>query len=339
MYPTIHSYKSDTLTTQGFGPLADCTFCEVTEELNGGYTMELHYPIKGENYEHIVPGNIIMVKPSHNHKRQPFRISQVKRSFANSIVVYANHISYDLGGYVVRRPRSYNSLAETIYNMNDMNWGNFYPIYNKFTFRTDISSNKPFHMPGIQTMRSWMGGQEGSIIDTYGGEWDYDMFTIVLWKRRGKDTGIRISYGNNLAEYEKQRDNTLYSHVCAYWTNDETTVYTDLIPTGVDYFFRVAYIDLSEKFEETPTVEQLTEIARDRAPEYAIEFQSVNVTPVQIGTVLGLGDSVYICYESVFEMRVVKTVWDALSGTYKSLTLGRRKESISETIKSLVNGR
>ena len=337
MYPTIHDYTASDLDTQGFGALSDCISAEVSEELNGAFTLELRYPLKGAHYEYLIPGNVIMVKPNHAQTKQPFRISQVKRSFANSITVYANHISYDLSGYSVRLPRSYNSLAETITAMNAMSWASQNPVYHAFTFQTDKTSNLPFSMPAIQTLRSWMGGQSGSLIDVYGGEWLYDGFNCYLLARRGEDTGIRISYGKNLAEYEKQRDNSVYSHVCAYWKNGDDTKVSDLTATGANCTFRVAYIDVSKEFDSAPTTAQLNTSAASHASASASEFQSITVTPAQVGEVIGLGDSVLICYEGVFETRVVKTVWDALAGVYKTLELGDKKAGIADTIKTVTS--
>ena len=336
MYPTIHNYKADDLNTQGYGALSDCISCDVTEELNGGFTLEMKYPLKGSHSEYIIPGNIIVAKPNHKQLRQPFRINQVKRSLSNSIVVYANHISYDMSGYSIREARSYNSLGETITAMNAMDWSGNGAAYHGFTFSTDMSSNQPFKMPGIQTLKSWMGGQEGSIIDVYGGEWEYDNFDCFLTSRRGKDTGIRISYGKTLAEYEKEMTNVAYSHLCAFWQKSDETMYGNLVATGIECTFRVMYIDASNDFEEKPTTAQLDTVASGQISKMEMNAQTITVTPAQIGNdVLGIGDGVLICYETVFSTRVIKTVWDALAGVYKSLELGSRKEGIADTIKTL----
>ena len=160
MFPTIHSFEANDLTTQGYGALSDCISCDVTEELNGAFTLEMKYPLKGIHYEQLIPTNIIVVKPSHNQSPQPFRISDVKQSFANSITVYANHISYDMSGYSLRLGRNYDSLAEVITAMNGFDWSSEGGVYHGFTFDTDMTSSHPFKMPMLQTLRSWMGGQE-----------------------------------------------------------------------------------------------------------------------------------------------------------------------------------
>ena len=339
MNPTIHSYKADDLDTQGYGSLVDCISAEVTEELNGGFTMELKYPLNGQLAEYLNPGAIIVAKPNHIQVKQPFRINQVKRSFNNSISVYANHISYDLSGYSIRAPRTYTSLYNTISAMNSMDWSSDSLVYHDFVFITDMESTATFTMPGIQSLRSWMGGQDGSIIDVYGGEWVYDYFTCYLTARRGRDTGVRISYGKNLSEYEKNRTNTQYSHVCAYWKKSETLAYSDLIATNMACAFRVAYYDASKEFENQPTTSQLNSVASSQIRKMTFDTKTITVTPAQLGNdTIGLGDSVLICYDDVFSTRVIKTVYNVLTEQYSSIQLGSKQASISDTIKSLTTG-
>ena len=191
-------------------------------------------------------------------------------------------------------------------------------------------------MEAVQTLRAWMGGQEGSIIDTYGGEWAYDNYNCTLLKRRGQDTGYRISYGKNLEEYQKEKDYTEYSHVVAYWKKSEVTVYSDIIATNIDCAFRCGYIDASNAYEEQPTVAQLNSYARTEISTKSFSPQTITVTPAQLGNdSIGMGDGVLVCYENVFSTRVIKTVWNVLTDKYVSLQLGTKKANITDTIKSL----
>lgn len=345
MFPTIHNYDGMDLTTQGYGSLSECISCEVTEELNGAFTLELTYPLNGLHSEHLITGNIIVAKPNHTQSKQPFRISEVKKSFSNNIQVSANHICYDLSGFPVRAAYSYNNLAAVIQGMNDISTNmqlQAWPLseyFHIFTFSTDMTSSASFSIGSIQTLRAWMGGQEGSIIDVYGGEWVYDNYSCFLTSRRGQDTGYRISYGKNLAEYQKEKDYNEYSHVCAYWKKSDTAVYSDIIPTGLDCAFRCGYIDASSAYDSQPTTAQLNTYANNQAALINFGAQTITVTPAQLGNdSIGLGDGVLVCYENVFSTRVIKTVWDVLSDTYKSLQLGTKKANISDTIKSLSTG-
>ena len=337
MNPTIHEFYANDLETQGLGSLVDCISCEVTEELNGAYTLEMHYPLHGNLAEYLIPGNVIVATANHIQQKQAFRINQVRKSFSNSITVYANHISYDLSGYAYRWARTYNSLYAVLNALNSVSYGSV-GIYHKFTFLTNMTSNAVFKMSGVQTIRSWMGGQEGSIIDTYGGEWVYDNFECTLVAKRGADTGVRISYGKNLSEYEKQRDYTQYSHLCAFWKKGDAYACGDLIETRNLCTFRVAYIDASNQFDTVPTTAQLNTIATAQIPTANAGAETITVTPAQLGNdSIGLGDTVLVCYEDVFETRVVKTVWDAIANRYKTLELGTKKANIADTIKSLSN--
>lgn len=335
MFPTIHNYKGDDLDSRGYGALSDCISAEVTEELNGGYTLELKYPLHGIHNEYLIPSNIIMCSPNHTDLPQAFRINQVRKSFANSITVYANHICYDLSGYPMRDAYNCNNLAEVITAMNNAIWNTNNAIFHQFTFDTNMTSSTAFSMDAIQTLRSWMGGQEGSVIDTYGGEWHYNNYQCHLMEHRGKDNGVRISYGVNLAEYGKEHNNILFSHVCAYWKQTEEVAYGDLIPTGIVCPFRCDYYDASNLFETMPTTTQLNAVATSRISSLPLESKTIKVTPVQLGSNMGLGDTVQVCYEDVFTTRVIKTVWDALGSRYTSVELGTKKAGITDTIKSL----
>lgn len=336
MFPTIHTWEANDLTTQGYGALSDCISCEVTEELNGEFTLEMTYPLNGLHSEYIMTGNIVVAKPSHNQGRQAFRINKIKRSFANNIKVYANHISYDMSGYYIRYSYTYNTLSALFTAINSFSWSSDSQYYHQFTFDTDKTSSAKFTIPVMQTLRSWMGGQEGSILDTYGGEWAYDNFNCYLASRRGQDTGIRISYGKNLAEYEKEKDYNDYSHVIAYWKKADTTVFGDAVPTGMTCPFRSTYVDASKAYDSQPSVAQLNTYAQQQIAKMNPSAQTITVKPSQIGSdIIGLGDSVLVCYETVLQTRVIKTVWDVLAGEYTTLQLGTLKANIADTIKSL----
>lgn len=337
MYPTIHDFTANNLNTQGYGALSDCISFDVTEELNGAFTLEMEYPLNGIHAEYLATGNIIMVKPSHNQGKQPFRISQIRKSLANNIKVYANHICYDMAGYYIKGSYTAPSLAALFTLLNGWTWTGDSPLAHDFKFYADFTSAKTFNLPILQTLRSWMGGQEGSILDVYGGEWEYDNFNCFLKERRGSDTGIRISYGKNLAEYEKQKDYNDVSHVIAYWQKDDAYAFSDVVPTGMNCPFRTVYYDATKEYETQPTTAQLNSSANAQIALLNPAAQTITVTPAQIGNdVIGLGDSVLVCYESVFQTRVIKTVWDALAGRYKVLQLGTKKANIADTIKSLV---
>ena len=103
---------------------------------------------------------------------------------------------------------------------------------------------------------------EGSILDTWGGEYQFDNFTIKLWKNRGKDTGETIRYGKNLitAEQEKNIANTVTAiFPYAHYKKDETSEEEILVKLSegiiktpnADRYARLKCepVDFSDKFE------------------------------------------------------------------------------------------
>ena len=44
MIPVLYDEEETVFTSFGIGPLAECTYCQVTEERNGAYELVLKYP-------------------------------------------------------------------------------------------------------------------------------------------------------------------------------------------------------------------------------------------------------------------------------------------------------
>lgn len=228
MIPILYSESETAFLTRGYGALADCLSASVSEELNGAYTLELKYPKNGILAEYLQPRNIIVAKPNYATDREAFRIYKVTRTLKNAITVYANQLSYDLSGFVVL-PHTSTSLTAAITFLN-ASAGNF-------TLSTSKTSSTDFVVDVPSSVRSWFGGKEGSLIDLYGGEWSFNFWDCVLNAARGSDKGLRIAYGVNLAEYQKELDDNKYANVLAYFSKDidnvKTVVYGSAVSTVV----------------------------------------------------------------------------------------------------------
>ena len=336
MNPTIHSFEGQDLDTRGLGTLIDCVSCDVTEELNGAFTLEMKYPLHGKFAEHLVPGNIIMARPNHVQVPQPFRIRQTKRTLGSMMTVYANHISYDLSGYPYTASASLNGLANVITALNNK-MTELADVavdvpFNSFNFETDMTSNNVFSMQGASSVKAWMG----AMIETFGGEWEYDGYNCDLKTRRGEDTSARISYGKNLVEYAKEQNDAVYTHVCAYYSKSDITACGALYPTEEEGSFRVLYLNVTDQFpDQPPSSAQLNNAASEYIASNDFTADSITVTPSQIGMSVGLGDTVNVFYDTVYQTRVVKTVWNTLADQYTKLELGTIKPNIADTIKSI----
>ena len=84
--------------TNGIGILSDAVMCEITEERNGEFELEMDYPINGKHYSDIGMRKIIVTKSNPYSSPQPFRIYSISKPIDGIVTVNAEHISYDLSG-------------------------------------------------------------------------------------------------------------------------------------------------------------------------------------------------------------------------------------------------
>lgn len=347
MIPVLYPYNEVNFTTRGYGALADSVSCTVTEELNGAYTLELKYPKNGVHQELLQVRSIIVAKPNRSKDREAFRIYKVDRRLKDYITVYANQLSYDLSGYMTIPA----TVTNIIFALQHLASGSGSGIGN-FILNTTITSASSFRVDVPSSVRSWFGGKEGSLIDVYGGEWSYDFWTCSLLTSRGADKGLRVSYGVNLADYQKQQEDNMYSHVAAFYDSvgvdgGRDELWGSEAATGVTDIHRTLIINATNDYYNIgviPTAAQLTTYATNYVTAHGSELvgdsQTITVAPEILATQeIDLGDTVHVAYNNdLISTRVVKTVWNTLAEKYDSITLGAKKTSIAETIKSLTLG-
>ena len=225
----IRLYNADArdFTSNGLGSLNRAVSCTVIERRNGEYELELVYAVDFKdkavyNSEYLSDGNrtyikdysgnnisivekediydkigfnmILVAKPTPYANPQPFRIYSISKPIDGLVTINAQHISYDLSGVSVS-PFSANSVVNAFNQMKSKAVG-FCP----FTFWTDIVSSHTIGYPIPMSMRSILGGTEGSILDIFGGEYEFDNFVVKLHQNRGSNSGVSIRYGKNLTD-------------------------------------------------------------------------------------------------------------------------------------------
>ena len=324
--------------TNGIGSLSDAVSCVVTEERNSTFELEMKYPVTGRHYADIQFRSIIYAKPNPFDDFQPFRVYRITRPLNGLVTINAWHISYDLNGIPIRPFHTY-SIDATLTALRTNA-----AISNLFTFSTD----KPDAMYGeIETdapysCRNILGGMEGSVLQTYRGEFMFDKFNVALLTSRGDDNGVVLRYGKNLIQLEQDEDYSgLYTGVAPYWKGDDESVY---LPTTIVWvpgqfgFERILSLDLSESFDEKPTQAQL-----QAAAESYIESNSIGVPTASItidyamdATIesVRLCDTVSCIYTALgvqATAKCVKTVYDVLLKRYKSITLGSIRSNLADT--------
>ena len=99
----IRLFESTATTFQsnGLGGLSDASKCEVVEERNGSFELEMEYHISGRRYSDLKLRRIIVAKPNPYSDPQPFRIYSISKPINGLVTIKAEHISYDMSGYPV----------------------------------------------------------------------------------------------------------------------------------------------------------------------------------------------------------------------------------------------
>ena len=345
MTPILFSDAATDYSTQGLGALADTLSCEVTEELNGEYELQMTYPVSGRRYADIKNRCIIYCKPDPYRGGQPFRIYRITRPLNGVIAVYARHISYDLSGIPVN-PFTAGSAAAAMAGLKSNS-----AVSNPFTFWTNLGTTADFSVTVPSSIRSLLGGSEGSILDTYGGEYEWDGMTVRLYSQRGQDNGVRIAYGKNLTDIEQDENiANIATGVIGYWAGtDGTLVQTSVVNAPGTYnFTRVITVDFSSDFEAQPTTEQLQQRTQQYVQDNNIGVPDVSITVswIQLEQYSGyeglsllervtLGDTVTVEFPPLgveATARVVKTTYDALLDHYTTADIGSVRANIADTI-------
>lgn len=329
--------------SQGLGVLSDAVKCRVYEEINGQYELMLEYPKTGRHYDEIGKDSIILVEVPREEKKQAFRVYEMEKTLRGTTEFTARHISYDLTGYPVK--------ASSVTKYGIVNALNSLltdaVVAPPFSFTTNkVNTNTQFRVTDIGSIRSWLGGREGSILDKFGGEWHWDNYTCELLDRRGADNGYTIRYAKNLTSLRNVINNekTYTGVVCVYADADGNTVASDVQSTGVGNLVNIFSVDVSAEYESAPTVAQLN--ARAQAYIASAGLRSLDEMSITLSFVdnpdamasVGLGDTVTIqCEDLDFTSRVVKSTWDVLLGRYVEMTVGKVVATLSDTIHSIEN--
>ena len=380
MIPILYNRDETRFVTNGIGRLSDCTRFVVTEERNGIYEAEFDYPITGVHFDEISLGKIVACTHDDKHDIQPFVIYSRSVPDLNGIVTFnAHHISYRLNDVVVM-PYTAGSVAAALNGIatNSVN-------SNPFTFWTDKTTTAEFTNEVPRNARNMLGGEENSILDVFGGgDYEFDKFTVKLHAHRGQDSDVEIRYSKNLTNLSQTIDDgESYNAVVPYWMGSEGELVTlpekmlvfsgaepqvayltdhnlIIIRTETDEPIEVAYtiadaapMDLSDVFDEQPTVEQLRNaaISRFERSEAWLPNENLTVDFVQLWQTaefeeysalqrVSLCDTVSVYYPQVgiseVKQRVVKVVYDVLMDRYDTIELGQVQTSLGQAIQTQI---
>lgn len=337
-----------TFETQGLGSVVDAISCNVHEVLNGEYEMEMQYPITGTQYGNLQNRRIIFSKHDPYSEPQPFRIYRITRPMNGIVSIYARHISYDLSGIPVGVFDANNAQAAMQGLKNNS------LVANPFLFGTTMPTVANFSCQYPQPCRNLLGGQEGSILDVYGGEYEWDGWTVHLQSRRGSDNGVRITYGKNLIDIEQDENiANLKTGIIPYWINSETgeVIYSSpqiIQAPGEFNFSSVVPVDFGEQFESQPTPQELAEAGQEYITDNKIGVPTVSIDlsfaqleqyslyeSTEALERVRIGDTVHVFFAQLginVSSRVVETNYDPILNRYNSVSVGSVRANIAGTI-------
>lgn len=352
MKPILFSAGETDFTSNGLGRLSDCTSCIVTEERNGEYELELEYPVDGVHYSDIKDSCILYVPHDDTKTRQPFRIYKISKPISGIVTINARHISYDLSTITVN-PFQAGSCTEALQGLKN-NALTSCP----FEFWTDKSVTAKFSTSVPASIRSLLGGQEGSILDTYGtGEYEWDGYTVKLHLHRGTDAGVTVRYGKNLTDIEAEASSeSAYDGVVPYWASQDevVTLSTDpIIWKDGSGKTKAVPLDLSSNWQDKPTEDQLRSAAKSYvaarntnalSQNIKIEFVQLwqteeykDVAPLQR---VKLCDTVTVQHQGLgisATAKVISVKYNVLLERYDEMELGDAKQTLRDNVTSEIS--
>lgn len=352
MIPVLYKANETEFNSQGVGCLTDCITCYVHEKLNGVYELKFTYPITGVHFSDIKVGAIVDAIPSDGKAVQHFRIDTITKPIGGKVTVEATHISYQLS-YVPVKPFDAVGVLEALNGLKENSLTS-----NPFSVWTDISNTATkYSQQEPASFRQRLGGVAGSILDCFGGEYEFDNYTVKLYAHRGTDRGVVIEYGKNLTDLEQEESiDKVITGIVPFWkdSNGDKVVSIET-PIESEYaskypFKRTVVKDFSTNFEKEPTVEQLRAYTESYiknncvgVPQVSLDVSFVALEDTEEYKSLSrerinLGDAVTVRFAELgvdAKAKVIEYKYDVLAERYDSLKIGSVRSSLASTISEI----
>ena len=332
--------------------LADCISCTVQEERNGVYELTAVVSTTTPYFNTIKVGMLIVAKPNHTQTPQAFEIYEISSPINQQVTIRANHISYRQT-FIPVSPFSCTGITATLNGL-----GTNALETNPFTFTTDITNEtSTYNQIEPASMRSRLGGTRGSVLDVFGGEYEWDNWTTRLWLHRGADNGVQLRLGKNITNLEQtQNYERVVTGVLPYWHNSDDTLqyYGDIQYSSAvsDYPSpRTIVLDLSSDFENAPTRTQLNTAGQNYLAQESLATpnNSISVAFVDLADTteyadsplerVNLCDTVEVIYPALnidYKAKAIRVLFDVLAERTLEVEIGDARSTIASTITDIV---
>lgn len=216
MRPILYSKNETRFDTYGLGEI-DALKGNATRERNGNYSAYLEYPASGPLASVFEKEMKFKADAGTRTKNQTFEIVRVVKDSSSTIKIYAQHISHKLEYMSVRHGIKVSGTADLALKT----WAkNLIGDYHFDTW-SDIDTVLPitFLVDKMENARLALGGVEGSILDIWGGEYEFDNQTVRLHKRLGRRAPTVLEYGRNILSAESDESiESAYTSVVPFAT-------------------------------------------------------------------------------------------------------------------------
>lgn len=357
-YPILYKANETNFEHLGVSVLSDASKCYVSREKNGIYILEFDYPVNGKDVEKIKEGMYIKSDAGYRTKNQRFVVSKITKT-QNEFKIYCQHISQVKTTMNAIRP---DITLTSVSAMGALTaWrDNLLDSREEFFVQSDIGTlnSTTWKVENIENARDALGGKAGSILDVWGGEYEFDNLNITLHKIMGIDNPTIIAYGKNLLDLEQEQSILeTYTSVFPFkkYTDDNNREQLITLPeilldsTHLNKFThrRILKVDFSSD-ENIKTVEQLRSKAKSYIKNNNVGVPKTNlkINYQDLSKVEGVFDNpaleqIDLCdrlkvYYSELGIlnenaKVVKVIWDVILEENHEIEVGDGRSSFTDS--------
>ena len=357
-YPILYKANETNFEHLGVSVLSDASKCHVSREKNGIYILEFDYPVNGKDVEKIKEGMYIKSDAGYRTKNQRFVVSKITKT-QNEFKIYCQHISQVKTTMNAIRP---DITLTSVSAMGALTaWrDNLLDSREEFFVQSDIGTlnSTTWKVENIENARDALGGKAGSILDVWGGEYEFDNLNITLHKSMGIDNPTIIAYGKNLLDLEQEQSILeTYTSVFPFkkYTDDNNREQLITLPeilldsTHLNKFThrRILKVDFSSD-ENLKTVEQLRSKAKSYIKNNNVGVPKTNlkINYQDLSKVEGVFDNpaleqIDLCdrlkvYYSELGIlnenaKVVKVIWDVILEENHEIEVGDGRSSFTDS--------
>ncbi|MCT1797428.1 phage tail spike protein [Aerococcus viridans] len=368
--PVLYKENETDFNHNGLGRLNGLEVYRIEEVLNGEFEALFEYPASGGLAKQIE--NKMLIKAQPNKKDEPtlFRIYEYELDVATgNYLIYARHKNIDdLGSNLVLDLTVREVTLNQAWNMAKNNA--IEPV--DISFHSDLLTTSST----IWTRRSLLNcvaGEEGSMIQKWGGEIKHGNNWLWVYRRRGQDNATTVRHGKNLsgltATYSTKGLTTAIVPYHSYQvenSDEDKVIYGDVVQSQYVnnyphvYYDAIEYTDedlgLDSEATETERLNRLNVVAERWFVEntgkdlpsinMVINLEDISQTKeyskfkdfeqIDLGDTIDVYSEMYKVYVSA---RIRRVVYNGLTDQNEEVEVGTVSRTIYDDYRELVDER